>query len=79
MLTHVDTRLVDEVRVQDFGTGHSKALVFGSVLIVVQSPAECDQVIKAAAEAKRRMPGNDLTDEPCGYTLPAGGNGSAES
>jgi hypothetical protein len=64
MLTHVETALVYDVTVESWGSDGSRALVFGrpadigapgAVYVVVQTPEDCDQVIRAAAEAKRQM------------------------
>ena len=57
MITQVETSLVYEAGVEDYGTQGSKALVFGNVKVVMQSPEDCDEVIKAAAKAKRQMLG----------------------
>ena len=65
MFTSVRTGLVQDVRVESWGTdGVSRALIFGAsdditragaVYVVLQSPEDCDEVIKAAAETKRQM------------------------
>ena len=65
MFTSVRTSLAENVRVENWGTdGISRALVFGAsdditmagaVYVVLQSPEDCDEVIKAAAETKRQM------------------------
>ena len=66
MFTSVRTSLVGDVRVESWGTGDSRALVFGAVgdiaeagtvYVVLQSPEDCDTVIRSAAEAKRLLTG----------------------
>lgn len=66
MLTSVRTALVNDVKVESWGTDGSRALVFGgngplddagAVYVVMQSPEDCDKVIRAAAEAKRLLSG----------------------
>ena len=72
MLTSVETALVHDVKVESWGSHGSRALVFGkdsdntrdslradgAVYVVMQTPDDCDQVIRAAVLAKRELAAN---------------------
>lgn len=56
MQTQVVTSARD-IRVVPVGTHGARALIFpGDVVLLLGSPADCDEVIKAAVAAKQAMP-----------------------
>ena len=68
MFTH-NTEHVDKINVQSWGTEGSQVLVFGKLSnVIVATPEDCDEVIKAAVLAKEKMIGKTGTCTYCGRT-----------
>ena len=46
---------IDEISVQSWGTKDNQAIYFGPLVIVLTDPEDCDELIRAATEAKTAM------------------------